>query len=289
MFVKSIRGRFLILLAFLLVGVLAGFAVAVYELQRASQLRQIDEELERRVGAVSSAVRGRGPHGDFGPGARRFEDRPPPFKPQPGFDFPPGEPPKMPGPREPNFRGLGPDRPMPNLEFTGAIAKLFDETQTNSFYFAVWQRNGKLLKQSTNAPPALAVPERADNALTHFVTRAEFREAHHFTELGECVLVGRSIRADLEALQHLRIWLLVAGGIILALGLGAGWWLVMQTLRPIQAIGAAAAKIAGGDLSQRINAADTQNELGQLASVLNSTFVRLEAAFAKERDRKSVV
>src|SRR5204863_7102849 len=37
-----------------------------------------------------------------------------------------------------------------------------------------------------------------------------------------------------------------------------------------------------GDLSQRINASDTDNELGRLASVLNSTFSRLEAAFAQQ-------
>ena len=41
-------------------------------------------------------------------------------------------------------------------------------------------------------------------------------------------------------------------------------------------------KIAGGDLSQRINAADTDSELGRLAGVLNSTFARLEAAFAQQ-------
>ncbi len=41
-------------------------------------------------------------------------------------------------------------------------------------------------------------------------------------------------------------------------------------------------KIAGGDLSQRIDAADTESELGRLAAVLNSTFARLEAAFAHQ-------
>ena len=41
-------------------------------------------------------------------------------------------------------------------------------------------------------------------------------------------------------------------------------------------------RIADGDLSQRISAADTESELGRLASVLNSTFARLEAAFAQQ-------
>jgi signal transduction histidine kinase len=43
-----------------------------------------------------------------------------------------------------------------------------------------------------------------------------------------------------------------------------------------------AAKVAAGDLSQRISTADTDSELGRLASVLNSTFARLDAAFTQQ-------
>src|SRR5208283_5434495 len=42
-------------------------------------------------------------------------------------------------------------------------------------------------------------------------------------------------------------------------------------------------KISAGDMSQRISIADTESELGQLAGVLNSTFGRLEAAFARQQ------
>ena len=42
-------------------------------------------------------------------------------------------------------------------------------------------------------------------------------------------------------------------------------------------------KISAGDLSQRINVAETESELGQLAAVLNSTFARLETAFAQQQ------
>jgi heavy metal sensor kinase len=55
-----------------------------------------------------------------------------------------------------------------------------------------------------------------------------------------------------------------------------------RAIRPIEAISAAAGKIAAGDLSQRIGVADTESELGRLAGVLNSTFARLEAAFANQ-------
>ena len=48
-------------------------------------------------------------------------------------------------------------------------------------------------------------------------------------------------------------------------------------------ISATAVKISAGDLSQRINVAEAESELGQLAAVLNSTFARLETAFAQQK------
>ena len=56
MFFRSIRWRLQLWLAFLLVSVLSGFGVAIYQLQRLNQLKQIDEELERRVAVLSGAL-----------------------------------------------------------------------------------------------------------------------------------------------------------------------------------------------------------------------------------------
>ena len=74
--------------------------------------------------------------------------------------------------------------------------------------------------------------------------------------------------------------LTVMGGLVLLVGLSGGWWLVGRALRPIAEISSTATKISAGDLSQRINTAEAESELGQLAAVLNSTFARLETAFA---------
>ncbi len=95
-------------------------------------------------------------------------------------------------------------------------------------------------------------------------------------------MAGRSIATDLAEMRRFG-WLLAAvGGVVLMFGLIGGWWLVSRAIRPITDISATAVKIAAGDLSQRINVADTENELGRLAGVLNSTFARLEAAFAQQ-------
>ena len=64
MVTKSIRWRLQIWLGFLLVCVLSGFGISMYQLQRINQWKKIDGELERRVMALSGALRGRPPFGD---------------------------------------------------------------------------------------------------------------------------------------------------------------------------------------------------------------------------------
>jgi two-component system OmpR family sensor kinase len=283
MFTNSIRWRLQMWIAFLLLCVLSGFGVTVYQLHRVNQFSRIDEELERRVGALSTAVRwgppfgpggpGRGPFGG-GRGFPGFEEGGKRLRPQ--GDRPEGPPPEgWPDPRS---------RPR-EIRLSDEIASLFDETRTNDFYYTVWSsRDWTLLKASTNAPPDVAHPDRrGPDTRTHIQTRDSFREAYHFTERGDCVLVGRSILADLSAMHRFTLLLLAAGGTVLAFGLGGGWWLTTRAIRPVEEISAAASRISAGNLSERISAAEPDNELGRLAGVLNSTFARLESAFAQQK------
>ena len=294
MFTKSIRGRMLLWLAFLLGCILTGFGVTAYQLNRINLLRQIDEELTRRIAALNADVRIVPRFGD-GPGR-------PPFEPerrtnQPGFDF--GPPRKRP-PTEPDHEMPPPRRPGPEMRgrrgpfeergesrsilLSEGTLNLFDEWDTNGFFYAVWSRSGNVLKQSTNAPAGLARPEQwANSQPVEIETHGYFRQASLNTDIGECVLVGRSIRADLAALRRYA-WLLAAAGIaVLALGLGGGWLLATRALRPVSEISVAAGRISLGNLAERINVNETDSELGRLAAVLNSTFARLEAAFAQQK------
>ena len=285
MFTKSIRWRLQLWLAFLLLCVLSGFGIVIYQLQRVSQLKQIDEELERRVAVVSGALRGGPPPK---PGLR-----PPPFEGGPGHDDfdksserrPPPPQKESPGPPPP-FRGerKGPFGPR-DFQVSPEIASLFDQTSATAFYFAVWSRDGALFKRSSNAPGEVPLPGRPDNRDTriHTRTRAGYREAFHFTELSDCVLAGVSLTPYLDGLRRFKFWLIAAGGTVLAFALGGGWWLTSRAIRPVEQISVAASRISAGNLSERISVADTDSELGQLASVLNSTFARLEAAFAQQK------
>jgi signal transduction histidine kinase len=235
-------------------------------------LNQIDEDLQRRVAAVSGDVRRRPPFGERG-GHPPFGDGP--ERPPPRFPSPDGSSPRdfrefRPGPRE--------------IRLSAQTLSQFDETDTNAYYFAIWSRDGTLVKHSTNAPIAAPVPMRLGaDTQPHTRMREPFREAFHFTEMGDCVLVGRAITTDLDTIRRFGLWLFGAGGAVLAFGLGGGWLLATRALRPVEDISVTATRISAGNLSERINVADTDNELGHLASVLNSTFARLEAAFAQQK------
>lgn len=287
MFLHSIRWRWLLWLGFLLVCVLSGFGLAVFQLQRLNQFRQIDEELERRVAALSRTLR-LGPAFEPSRGWPRLDGRPGPARPEGG---------RKPAPPPPG-RGW-PEPPRPGTRFDGrpweawweqrevhlppSVAALFDESRSDGFYYAIWSRGGTVLRRSTNCPADITRPEPQVDTLTRTRTRGTLREGYQFTELGDCVLAGRSIAADLESLRRLVWLLLAAGGGVLAVGLGGGWWLTTRAIQPVEQISAAARRIAAGNLSERIPGAEADNELGRLVTVLNSTFAQLEAAFAQQK------
>jgi two-component system OmpR family sensor kinase len=160
---------------------------------------------------------------------------------------------------------------------------LFDETDTNGFYYVIWARDGHELKRSTNAPAQIPKPPAVAGTPQPPQMRGPFREVFQATPPGEIMLVGRSALPELTDLHRTAGWLTGTGGFILLLGLAGGWWIATRAIRPIEDISATAVKIASGDLSHRINIADTENELGRLANVLNATFARLEAAFGQQK------
>jgi heavy metal sensor kinase len=153
------------------------------------------------------------------------------------------------------------------------------------FYFVIWYRDGSILNRSANAPSNSPPPSRGErDTLPHYRTRGDYREALHCSGIGDCAMAGRSVKEDLAA-THAFGWKLTGAGVtILALGFGLGWLFIGRAIRPIGYIGNAATRIASGNLSERIDVGDLDDELGRLAAVLNSTFGRLEAAFARQRE-----
>ncbi len=266
---RSIRLRLQLWFGVLLAGLLVGFGIAVYQLQKIATMTRVDTDLDQRADLVGIAFRGANmrelshPRDEAGKPPSLLED---PSKPLPA-----------PGARRP------PERPYRRpVSLSSSVTNLF--VATNVYFYAVWGKENILLAQS--APNARDIPkpqaEGWETRIQHR-SRGTWRDAYYFTEMRDCVLVGRDIASDLAGL-HLYAWGLAAiGGLILALGLGGGFLFSGLLLRSIHHISDTALRISEGNLSERIPTDDMDCELGQLADVLNATFARLDAAFARQQ------
>jgi len=284
MIFKSIKWRLQLWYGLILVVVLAGFGFTAYQLERGRQFRRIDDELHRRVGVLAGALHRPPPRGpEFGD---QVLSRPPPGQ------FPAGPPPE-----------LQRNRPLPEFHLPPEAAHFFDDNDPHNFYFQIFANGmdgSKEIASSTNQPDRTVVTEDVGRFYAGQINRvnnlpgnayhpqkiisfANYRGAADMLPSGEMIWVGCSITPELKELHHTAWSLIAVGGLILLVGLTGGWWMVSRAIRPIQNISATAVKISAGDLSQRINAAEAESELGQLAAVLNSTFARLETAFAQQR------
>jgi len=200
-FPNSIRWRLQLWLAFLLLCVLTGFGVTALQLHRITRFAQIDADLQRRVDALKESLHQPPP----------FDDRrgPPPFLEGRG---------RLPRRGRPNFpqRRGRPELPIElrNVQLSPNALALFYGSNNQSFYFAIWTRDGELAKQSTNALPNLSFPVLfpagftvPDNE-TLIQMRGSSREAIYFTEPGDVLLVGLDITPDLEGIRGFTAWLI---------------------------------------------------------------------------------
>lgn len=255
MILNSIRWRLQAWHGLILAVVLTGFGVTAYNVAREGQMRAIDEELARRADWL--------------------------FRPAPP-EGPPGRDPHPPSPRD--FDGFEPRIRLAVEHFDAAGGP----------YLALWQTERGLLARSPGAPADMPPPSEAaaGEAAQRLGpgpprpmvarTRGDLREVCVPMPGGMVMVAGRSIAAELSALHRLALWLGAAGAGIFLLGLAGGAWVATRAIRPIRVISETAQKISAGDLSQRIDVADTESELGHLAGVLNTTFARLDAAFAQQ-------
>ncbi len=305
---QSIKWRLQLWYGIILVVVLAGFGGMAYQLEHDKVFRHADNELQRRLNVLVQAVRRVG---------RPLPQRPP-FRPQ-EFNPPPGPPGEIASEDIPlisagNFHL----QPRDELLFDAAATNGFyyvvmgaeGEEIARSTNAPVDRGYGYEPESTMQVNQMSAYPPLKDDRMKYDgqslkydafpaggipggqpfppCQRGSFRENEillvpNDRTHGIQIVVGRNMVADLAELRLTTVKLAGVGGIILFLGLAGGAWLVNRALRPIADISATAAKISAGDLSQRINLAGAESELGQLAAVLNSTFARLEAAFAQQK------
>lgn len=280
---QSIKWRLQLWYGLILVVVLAGFGVTAYQLERGRQLGRIDNELHRRFDMLVRALH-RPPH--------RPDNGEQPFGRPPTGQIPEDGPPSQDLPPQPEFP------PLEKFTLPPQAEALFGTNDPGNFYFVINDRSGREIARVGDVPPNLTMvaldhgPERANNDRGPELpgprpppvwTENGYREIYDQTPFGDRIYIGCPLKPVLTELHHTALNLTAFGGLILLVGLAGGWWFVGRALRPISEISSTATKISAGDLAQRINTAETESELGQLATVLNSTFTRLETAFAQQK------
>jgi heavy metal sensor kinase len=83
-----------------------------------------------------------------------------------------------------------------------------------------------------------------------------------------------------DALEDLRLIILIALPVVIALLVFGGYLITRRWLRPLDRLVAAAGNIKADDLSRRLPIGNPHDELGRLAQVFNVTLDRLERSFA---------
>jgi two-component system OmpR family sensor kinase len=281
MIFKSIKWRLQLWYGLILVAVLVGFGMTAYQLERNRIFRRVDDEIHRRINLLAQQLR-RPPRGPM-PGWRPGDEGPPPDQ----------------------IRGAAPPDRMgrpSRFELPPQAAALFGTNVPGNFYFRIRfvtdQGDNEIAHSENYRHPTLKLNRFnpyfiRQNRIADLpgkppkppppVNIEEDRIAEEMLPSEELIEVGCSIAPELLELKMTALKLAGFGGVILFIGFAGGWWFVGRALRPIAAISSTATKISGGDLSQRISTAETESELGQLGAVLNSTFARLETAFAQQK------
>jgi two-component system, OmpR family, sensor kinase len=130
--------------------------------------------------------------------------------------------------------------------------------------------------EDTGTPPELP----ADPPTGQPETFGDYRVLEQPLPGGESVVVAVPLdEVDATLDRLLLVEALVIVGVLVVLGVAA-WFVVRIGLLPLDRMGHTAGRIAGGDLSQRVDETDPRTEVGRLGIALNAMLDRLEQAFA---------
>nr|WP_241217045.1 HAMP domain-containing sensor histidine kinase [Bifidobacterium goeldii] len=96
--------------------------------------------------------------------------------------------------------------------------------------------------------------------------------------------IGLSMSDQLDTTRTLTRYCFTVGLAIVILGALLATLLTQRTLAPLKRIEKTAAKIAAGDLSQRVPPAPENTEVGSLAASLNAMLARIEQSFHEQEE-----
>ena len=269
-FPHSIRWRLQVWHGLILLAVLGGYGVTAWRLEQQRTLTTASERIMERQNNALRLMRQEGEgRSRGGPGP---EAGPPPRgNPHPRGDENPGGFDGRPGP---------PSRGAPPARYAPALEAALKAEETTGGTVTIWRRDGGMLATTTTDRER---PRPANAGLTGSITRNGTEMLLLIaTPPGEVLLVARSIAPELAALRRSGWQLGAAGLTILGLGLTGGWWAGGRALQPLATITATAGHLSANTLGERLPVVDPDDELGQLATVLNAMLGRLDGAFTQQ-------
>ncbi|WEV69986.1 HAMP domain-containing sensor histidine kinase [Bifidobacterium sp. ESL0775] len=98
------------------------------------------------------------------------------------------------------------------------------------------------------------------------------------------VYIGVSMADQIDIINTLTQYSIFVSIIIVLLGAVVATLIIQRTLLPLKRIEKTAAKIAAGDLSQRVPTAPENTEVGSLAASLNAMLARIESSFREQQE-----
>lgn len=173
------------------------------------------------------------------------------------------------GGKGPNPNGGGPSNPPP---------------PGDRMEFAVWNAAGKLISNSEgdliqpflSNPPAELRDRSPRISFPEGVVRAQMKGP-----MDSMILVIRPMGHDISNLHRFGIQIAGMAAVTLVVGTVGGWWVSAKMVQPIQDISRTASQISVTSLDKRIETKHLDEELVQLAVVLNGAFERLEQSFER--------
>lgn len=256
---KSIRWRLQIWHTFILILVVSAFGISAWLFLRDQVFREIDEELQRTSDLLVTGVR---PNRSGGESRMIF--RPPD-----------------------SIEGdlFGRDLPLfyyvvwidgePVGSYPPEKGTIREFPETKSYQYVNSRENQRELIRISNNHPNRSFgklrPPKVGKS-------GELKDSTPRVVL----LVGCSTENAQNELRRLALLLAGSGGFFILIAVSTGWLLSKHAIRPIETISNTATEISEGDLAKRIDLSDTESELGQLATLLNNSFDRLQDARTRQ-------
>ncbi|TPV57350.1 GHKL domain-containing protein [Aestuariibacter sp. GS-14] len=259
MFASSIRFRLNFWFAFMQVVISVAASVYLLCLDNSNRMQDLDASLERRLTPLHFAARD----------SLALENNTPS-----SWQVPPNV----------NIDAVTSRRDFLQRALLGRGSELFSKQWVNEgVYFVIWSASKQILAASPNLPESIPLPvAQGENGPINLRTIGGNREAFQFTAAQDIVLVGQSMQA-MEA-EHQAYVMQIMGFVlcVFVIGLLASRKIIYNAITPLEAIAKSAAQMSLGNIQGRLKAPNPADEVGQLVNTLNSTFSRIDEAFAQQ-------